>query len=88
MCVNVSILCEGPLPLSNLLEIHLQKASVLCMSVTVSFLSSVKDGGAFTLSLVDVVVGSKSSVVLAILIGLLWVQIARPSGVGVTKMLI
>ena len=58
MYVNVSTSCEGALPLSNLLEICLEKGSVLCMSLIVSFLSSVRDGGIFTMSLVDTFVGS------------------------------
>ena len=52
------------MPLSSLLEIRLQKGSVLCMSQRQSFWSSVRDGGAFTLSLVDVVVGSVGDLVL------------------------
>ena len=84
-CVNESLLCEGALPLSNLLEIHLQQGSILCMSLKVSFQSSMRGGGAFTLSLVDGVVGSVSSVVLHVV---LWVWVARPPGVDVTNMLI
>ena len=85
-CVNVSTSCEGALPLSNLLKISLQKASVLCMSLRVSFLSSVKGGGTFTVSLVDVVVGSAGSV-LAVLHILLLVQVAGPSRVDVTNIM-
>ena len=87
MCVNVSTLCEGTLPLSNLLEIHLQKESVLCMSLGVSFLFSVRGGSAFIMSLIDPVVGSVG-VVLAVLCVLLWVWVAGPSGVDVTNILI
>ena len=58
MCVNVFILFEVTLPLSNLLEIWLLKGSVLCMFLRVSFQSSVICGGVFTLPLVDVVVVS------------------------------
>ena len=88
MCVNVSISCEGALALSNLLEICLQKGSILCVSLRVSFQSSVRGGGAFNLSLVDVVVGSVGAVVLAVLHILLWVWVAGPSGVDMTIMLI
>ena len=58
MCMNVFTSCEGTLLLSNLLEICLQKGSILCISPRVFFQSSVRVGGAFTLTLVDVVVGS------------------------------
>ena len=85
MCVNVSTSCKGALPLSSLLEICLQKGSVLCMSLRVSFQFSVRGGGAFTLSLV---VGSVCCVVLAVLHVLLWVQVAGISGVDGTNMLI
>ena len=86
MCVNVFTSCEGALPLSNLLEICLQKASILCMSLRVSFWSvTVRD--AFTLSLVDVGVVSVD-VVSAVLHVLLQVQVAEPSGVNVTNILI
>ena len=89
ICVNVPTSCEGALPLSNLLEIHLQKGSVLCMSLRVSFLSSVRGGGtcAFTMSLVDTVVGC-AGMVLAVLCILMWVWVAGPSGVDVTNILI
>ena len=87
MCMNVSTSCEGTLPLSNLLEIHLQKGSFLCISLRVSFQSSVRGGGAFTLSLVDVVIGS-AGVVSAVLHVLLQVQMAGPSGVDVTNILL
>ena len=88
MCMNVSTSCEGALPLSNPLEIHLQRGSILCMSLRASFQFSVRGGGAFTLSLVDVVVGSVSGVVSAALPVLLQVWTAGPSGVDVTDMLI
>ena len=88
MCVNVPISCKGPLPLSNLLEISLQKGFLLCMSLRASFSSSVMDGGAFTLSVVDAVVGSAGGVVLGVLCVLLCVQVAGPSEVDVTNMLI
>ena len=68
--------------LSNLLELHLQKGSILCMSLKVSFPSYVRDGGAFTLSLADVVIGS-AGVVSAVLNVLLQVQVAGPPGVDV-----
>ena len=87
-CVNLSTTCQGALPLSTLLEIHLQKGYVLCMNLRVSFQSSVRGGGAFTLSVVDVVIGYVRSVVLAVLHVLLWVWVAGPSGVDVTNMLI
>ena len=87
MCMNVSTSCKGALPLSNFLEICLQKGSVLCMCLRVYILSSVKDGGVFTMSLVDAVVGSASSV-LAVLYILLWVQVAGPSEIDVTNILI
>ena len=37
MCVNVFTSCEGTWPLSNLLEIHLQKGFIFYMSLRVSF---------------------------------------------------
>ena len=80
MCVTVSISCQGALPLSNFLEIHLQKGSVLCMSLEVSFLFSVKSGGTLTMSLLDAVVAS-AGVVLAVLCILLQVLVAGPSRV-------
>ena len=86
MCMNVFILCEGTLPLTNLFEIHLQKASILCMSLRISFQSAVIVGGAFTLSLVDVGIVS-ADVVLAVLHVLLQMQLARLSGVDVTNIL-
>ena len=86
-CVNVFTSCEGALPFSNLLEIHMQKGSILCMSLRVSFQSAVRFGGAFTLSLVDVGVVSVD-VVLAVLHLLLWLQVAGPCGVDVTNILI
>ena len=87
MCVNVSTSCEGSLLLSNLLEIHFQKGSVLCMSLRASFLSSVRGRGTFAVSLVDEVVGS-AGVVLAVLCIFLWVWVAGASGVDVTNILI
>ena len=88
MCMYVSTLSEGVLPLSNSLEICLQKGFILCNSLRAFFWSSVKGGGIFTLSVVDVVVGSVSSVVLVGLHVLLWVWVAGPSGVDVTNMFI
>ena len=88
MCVNVTTSCEGALPLSRVLEIHLQKGYVLCMSLRVSFQSSLRGGGAFTLSLVDLVVGSVSSLALAMLHVSLWCGWQGPSGVDETNMLI
>ena len=85
--MNVFTPCEGALLLMNLLEMHLQKGSVLCMSLSVSFLYAMRVGGAFTLSLVDVGVVSVG-VVLAVLFVLLWVWVAGPSGVDVTNILI
>ena len=79
--------CEGNLPLGNLLDICLQKGSVPCMSLQVSFSSSMRGGGAFNLSLVDVVVGSVGAVVSAVLPILLQVWVAGPSTVDVTNML-
>ena len=55
MCMNVSTSCEGALPLSSHLEIHLQDRSVLCISQRVSLQSSVRDAGALPLSVFDVV---------------------------------
>ena len=72
MCVNVFTSWEDALTLSNLFELHLQKGSVLCMSLRVSFSSAVRVRGAFTLSLVDVGVVSVY-VVLAVLCVLLQV---------------
>ena len=83
MCVNVSNSCEGALSMSGLLEICLQKGSVFCISQSVSLQSSMRGGGAFTLSVVDASVGS---VVLVGLCVLLQVWVAGPSGVVVTNM--
>ena len=57
------------------------------MSLRVSFQSDVNAGGAFTLSLVDVGVGSVD-VVSVVLHVLQWVRVAGPSGVDVTNILI
>ena len=46
-----------------------------------------RGSGAFTLSLVDVVIGY-AGVILAVLFVLLWVWVAGPSGVDVTNILI
>ena len=82
-CMNVSTSCEDALPLNGYLEIHLQKGSVLCISWTESLWSSMRGGGAFTLSVVDASVGGVVSVSLSIL---LWVWVAGPSGVVVNNM--
>ena len=84
MWVNVSASCEGALPLSNLLEIHLQKKSILCISLRVFFQSAMRGRGPFTLSVVDASVGNVVSVGLHVL---LQVQVAGQSGVDVTNML-
>ena len=78
ICVNVSTSCEGALSLSNLLQIHLQQGSILCMIVRVSFQSSVRGGGAFILSIADVVVGYVGVAVFAVLHILLGVRLAGP----------
>ena len=88
MCVNVSTSCEGTLPLSSLLDIHLQKGSIICISLGVSFQSPVRCGGPFTLSVVDAVVGSVGGVVSVWLPVLLQVWVVGPSWVDVTRMLI
>ena len=75
MWVNVSTSYEGALLLSNVLEIHLQQGSALCINLRVSFQSSMRGGGAFTFSVVDVVVGSVGgvvSVVLHVLLQVWW----------------
>ena len=79
----MSTLCGDALPLSNLLEMHLQKGSDLCMSLRVSM----RGGGTFIVSLVDAVVGS-AGVELAVLQILLQVWMAGPSRVDVTNILI
>ena len=83
MCVNVSTSCEGALPLICLLEICLQKGSVLCINQRVSLQSSMRGGGAFALSVVDVSVGDVASVEFYVL---LWVWVALTSVVVVTSM--
>ena len=88
MCVNVSTSCKGAFPLSNLLEICLQRGSILFMSLRVSFQSSVRGEGAFALSLVDLASGSIGGVVMALLHVLPPVQVVGPPGVDVTSMLI
>ena len=62
MWVSVSTSCKGALPLSNLLEIHLQKGSILCIRLRVSIWSSMREGDSFTLSVVDGSVGDVVSV--------------------------
>ena len=57
------------------------------MSLRASFQSSISGGGAFTFSLVDVVIGS-ARVVSAVLHVLLQVWVAGSSGVNVTMILI
>ena len=77
MYLNVFTSCEGALPLIYLLQIHLQKRSILYMSLRVFFQSAVRVRGVFTLSLIDVGVVSLGvvslGVVLAVLHVLLWV---------------
>ena len=62
--MNVSTSCKGVLPLSNLFKICLQKGSVLCICLRVSFQPSVRGADAFTLSVIDVVVGFVGGMVL------------------------
>ena len=57
------------------------------MSLRVSFQTSVRVGGVFTLSLGDAGIVS-AGVVLAVLCDLLLVQVAGPHGVDVTNILI
>ena len=83
--MNVSASCEGALPLSNLLKIHLQKGSILCICLRVSFQSSIQGGGALTLSVVDASIGCVVSVQLHVL---LQVWVIGPSGEDVTNILI
>ena len=85
MWVNVSTSYDGALPLSNLLEIHLQKGFILCISLRVFFKSSMICGSAFTLSVIDASLGD---VLLVGLCVLLWVRVAGPYGVDVTNILI
>ena len=85
MWVNVSPSCKGALPLSYLLEIHLQQGSVFFISLEVSFQSSMRGEGAFTMSVVDASLGDVVSVGLHVL---LWVWVAGPSGIDLTNMLI
>ena len=87
MCMNMSTSFKGVLPLSNLLEIHVQKGSIICISLRVSFQSSLRGGGVFTLFVVDVVLGSVGGVVSGGLCVLLQVWVAGPSEVDVTKRL-
>ena len=65
----------------------MQQEFILCMSLRVFSISSVGDGGVFTISLVDAVVGS-AGVVLAVLCILLRLQVVGPSRVDVTNILI
>ena len=88
MCMNVSTSCEGALPLSRHLEICLQRGSLLCISWRVSLWSSMRGGGAFTLSAFDVCLTSVGRVASVGLHVLLWVQVVGLSGVDVTNMLI
>ena len=88
MCVKVSVLCKGALPLSSHFEICLHKGSVLCISQRVSLQFSMRGGDTLTLSVVDEVVTSVGGVVLVGLDVLLWVQVTGPSGVYVINMLI
>ena len=80
MCMNVSTSYEGALPLSSHLEICLQKGSVPCISQRLFLQSSMRDEGALTLSVVDVVVKSVAGVVSVGLYVFPWVWVARSSG--------
>ena len=76
---------EGALPLSNLSKICLQKGFILYIILRVSFWSSIRGVGAFTLSGIDVSIGRMVSVGLHVL---LWVWVAGLSGVDITNMVI
>ena len=74
--------------LSSHLEMHLQKASVVCISCRVYLQSSITGGGALTVSGfdVDVDLTSAGGVVSVGASVLLQVWVAEPSGVDVTTM--
>ena len=66
---------------------HSQKGSVLWISQRVSLLSSMRGGGALTLSVMDVDLTSVGGVVSVGVHVLLWVQVEGPSRLDVTTML-
>ena len=68
MWVNVSTSCEGAFLLSKLLEICLQKGSILYISLRVFFQSSMRAGGTITLSVVDALVGDEVLLGLGVLL--------------------
>ena len=86
MCMNESTSWKSVLPLINLLEISLQKESVLWIILRVAFQYSVRGGVAFPLSMFDIAVQSVGGMVSVGLHVLLWAQVLGPSGVDVTNM--
>ena len=79
---------EGALLLSSHFEMCLQKGSIFYISQRVSLWSSMRGGGALTLSVFDVDWSSVGGVVSIGLCVLLQVWVAGPSGVDVTNILI
>ena len=76
--MKVSTSWEGPLPLSSHFEMYLQKGSIFYISQQLFLWSSMKGGGALTLSVYDV------DLTISVL---LQVWVAGPSRVDVTTML-
>ena len=87
VCECVSFM-SGCFVICSHLEICLQKGSVLCISQRVSLQSSMRGGGAFTLSVVDVDLTSVGNVVLVGLHVLLLVWMAGLPWLDVTNTLI
>ena len=86
MFIKVPTSWEGALPLSSYFEMHLQKGSVFCISWRVSLQSSVRGGGALTLSVFHVDLTSVGGVVSVGVSVLPWVWVAESSRVDVTTM--
>ena len=79
---------QGAFSLGSHFEIHLQKGSAHCISQSVSLWSTIRGRGAFTLSVVNVVLTSVGGVVSIGLCVLLLMRVTGPSGVDVANMLI
>ena len=75
------------LALSSHFEMHLQKGPVLCISQRVSLQSSMRGGGALTLSVFDVDLTSVGGMLSVGVCVLLQVWVAGPSRVDATTML-
>ena len=84
----MSISWKGALPLSSHFEMHFLKGSAFCISQRVSLQSSMRDEGAFTLSVFDVDLTYVGGVISVDVSVLLQVQVVGPSRVDVSTMLL